>query len=164
MESLKLFKRLDNGNLTAYLERYVPEYLDTLLDPYEPDKTGLPMTVYISQQQQHRPACLEVSQHYPKSNKMCHSSQATFSVMIPRLSSENSRIVGDTGEIKLQDMLKVEKFIQINSKLLLGVWDMTSEDIVDEYYYYWDHIIKLGKEERSYSSSTVTSCNSLMSS
>lgn len=143
MTSLKLFRRLNQGNLVSFLERYVPKKIDRLLDPYITDKTGLPMMIYISQQQHNKPACLEVSQYYPTSIKKNFSSQETFSVTIPRNTQSNTRIIGDTGEITLRDLLKVDKFIQLNSDLLLGVWDMNEDVIVHKYLYYWDHIIKL---------------------
>ena len=147
MKSLKLFKPLKNGDLiTNFIERRISKSLDKLLDPYEADKRDLPMTVYISQKQANKPCCIEVSRYCHEAHNGGCCSQAIFSMTVPRNQKETSRIIGDTGEIRLLDIVKADKFIRLNSDLLWGVWNMTSDNIVDKYYYYWDHIRRLTDE------------------
>lgn len=46
-----------------------------------------------------------------------------FSVTIPLTDRQMSRVVGDTGEIKVDDIKSVMRFIQKNRTLLLGHWN-----------------------------------------
>ncbi len=53
-----------------------------------------------------------------------------FSVTIPVTDKQSSRIIGDTGEIHIDDIKNVMRFIQKNRMLLLGHWK-EDEDCCD---------------------------------
>lgn len=103
----------------TFVKRYVSDHFDTVIDPKFPAQTGLPMTIYISQKQDYRPASIEVSQFYGKH----HNLSDIFTITVPRTTDDTPRIIGDTGAIKLKDIAKAFEFVEINRKLLLNVWE-----------------------------------------
>ena len=119
----------------TYIKRHEGEHFDTIIDPQFPAQTGLPMTVYVSQKQDSRPASVEVSQFYGNH----HSLTDIFTITIPRRNGETCRIIGDTGMIRVNDIVKVCKYICRNRKLLHDVWEHgedSSNEVVWHYYKY----------------------------
>ena len=123
----------------TYVKRYVGEHFDTVIDPQFPAQTGLPMTVYISQKQDHRPASIEVSQFYGNH----HSLRDIFTITIPRTGDETSRLIGDTGTIKLEDLAKAYRFIEVNRSMLLDVWEHGDDETNDVAWKYYKHIVRI---------------------
>ena len=123
----------------TYVKRYVSKHFDTVIDPQFPAQTGLPMTVYISQKQDHRPASIEVSQFYGNH----HSLSDIFTITIPRTSEDSPRMIGDTGAIKLQDLAKAYKFIEVNRNLLLSVWEHGDDEANDVAWKYHKYIVPI---------------------
>ena len=80
-----------------------------------PDKTGLKMVIWIfpyTGKEGHW-ARIKVSQHY--GDKVTND---LFTVTI----EDDPEVIGDTGEIKQQDIKKVIGFIKRNKDVLLQVW------------------------------------------
>lgn len=123
----------------TYVKRYVSEHFDTVIDPQFPTQTGLPMTVYISQKQDHRPASVEVSQYYGNH----HNLEDIFTITIPRTVADTPRIIGDTGTIKLKDLAKAYKFIEVNRNMLLDVWEHGEDEANDVAWKYYKYIIRI---------------------
>ena len=120
----------------TFVKRFVSKHFDTVIDPQFPAQTGLPMTIYVSQKQEFRPASIEVSQFYGTHHNLCD----IFTITIPRTTEDTPRIIGDTGTITLNDIAKVYKFIEINRILLLDVWeyggDVEAGDTIWSYFEY----------------------------
>lgn len=123
----------------TYVQRYAGKHFDTVIDPKFPAQTGLPMTVYISQKQDNRPASIEVSQFYGNH----HNLQDIFTVTVPRTTDDTPRIIGDTGAIKLQDLAKACRFIELNQNLLLEVWDNGEDESNDLAFNYYEYIVRI---------------------
>lgn len=121
--------------IKTYIQRFEGEHFDTIIDPQFPTETGLPMTVYVSQKQDFRPPSVEVSQYYGRH----HSLHNIFTVTIPKQKNETCRIVGDTGTIKINDIVKVCRYIRKNRQLLLDVWEHGQDETNEmawKYYLY----------------------------
>ena len=101
-----------------------------------PDQTGLPVTIYISQQQDNRPASVEVSQYYGRH----HSLSDIFTLTVPRTENESPRIIGDTGSISVQHIAVVCKYVMKNRQLLLDVWDHGDDETWSEVWCYYTHL------------------------
>ena len=128
-------------NLTKqFVKRVVGEHFDTVIDPQFPAQTGLPMTVYISQKQDHRPASIEVSQFYGNH----HNLSDIFTITVPRSSGDTPHMIGDTGTIRLQDLAKAYKFIEVNRNLLLDVWENGEDEGNDVTWKYYKYIVRIG--------------------
>lgn len=125
--------------IKTYVKRDVSAHFDTVIDPQLPAQTGLPMTVYISQKQNHRPASLEVSQFYGKH----HNLSNIFTITIPRTTDDTPRIIGDTGAIKLQDIAQAYKFIEVNRNLLLDVWEHGEDEANEMAWNYYEYIVPI---------------------
>lgn len=123
----------------TYVKRFVSEHFDTVIDPRFPRETGLPMTIYVSQKQDCRPASVEVHQFYGN----YHNLSDIFSITIPRTVTEAPRIIGDTGAITLGDIAKVYRYIEINRTILLEVWEHGQDEANDVAWYYYMHLERL---------------------
>ena len=124
----------------TYVKRYVGEHFDTVIDPQFPAQTGLPMTVYISQKQDHRPASIEVSQFYGNH----HNLKDIFTITIPKTTEDTPRMIGDTGAIKLEDLAKAYKFVKVNRNMLLDVWEHGEDEanhVASKYHKYIVRIV-----------------------
>ena len=122
-----------------FVKRDVGEHFDTVIDPQFPAQTGLPMTVYISQKQDHRPASIEVSQFYGNH----HNLSDIFTITVPSSSDDPPRMIGDTGRIRLEDLAKAYKFIEMNRNLLLDVWENGEDESNDMAWKYYKYIVRI---------------------
>lgn len=45
--------------------------------------------------------------------------------------ADHPRVIGDTGDIRVKDLVLVERFILLNKQLLLEYWEEQIEDVMD---------------------------------
>jgi hypothetical protein len=90
-------------------------------------KTGLPMVVWVSLKNAPHGPRLNVSQQYGNATAIGKWFVMTI--------EENSRVIGDTGSIRLMDVCRVENFIRKNRSLLRKYWDqeeyMNTSDLIE---------------------------------
>jgi hypothetical protein len=81
------------------------------------DETGLPMAVYVGTKYADCPQ-IKVSQYYGDRPMIGE----WFSMTI----SDQPRVIGDTGDIRVIDLALVEQFILVNKQFLLEYWEQTT--------------------------------------
>ena len=80
----------------------------------QPNTTGLPMTIYISNKSAQHGPTIKVSQQY--GDRM--NASELFAMTIEK----DPRIIGKPGKIRVSDIMKVQQFIEANQDLLLNYW------------------------------------------
>jgi len=80
-----------------------------------PDETNLPMVIWIFPKtgKEKHSARIKVSKKYGEK-----ASDDMFTITIP-----DYEIIGDTGNIKKQDIEKVIAFVKLNEQVILQVWE-----------------------------------------